>query len=77
MYNHLLHTLDVVKELSRVALENARVVSEASTQATGCGGRGGGSGGRGGAGGHKGGHGPALAPIRSCEDEDESGNFHL
>nr|POE76726.1 hypothetical protein CFP56_76677 [Quercus suber] len=50
MYNHLLHTLDVVKELSQVALENAWAASEASTQATGRGGQGGGSRGRGGAG---------------------------
>ena len=28
-------------------------------------------------GGRRGGCGPALAPIRCCEDEDESGNFHL
>ncbi|KAL0000264.1 hypothetical protein SO802_019866 [Lithocarpus litseifolius] len=38
MYNHLLHILDLVRELSQVALENARVASEASTQATGRGG---------------------------------------
>ena len=77
MYNHLLHTLDVVGELSRVALGNARVQSEASTQATGRGGRGGGSAGHGGTGGRRGGRGPMPAPVRCCEDEDESGNFHL
>ena len=71
MYNHLRHTLDVVGELSRVALENACVQSEASTQAIGHGGRGGGSARHGGS------RGPAPAPIRCCEDEDESGNFHL
>ena len=48
MYNHLQHTLDVVGELSWVALENVCVQSEASTQATGRGRRGGGSAGRGG-----------------------------
>ena len=77
MYNHLLHTLDVVGELSRVALGNVRVQSEASTQATGRGGRGGGSAGHGGTGGRRGGRGPMPAPVRCCEDEDESGNFHL
>ena len=49
MYNHLLHTLDVVEEFSRVALENVHVQREASTQATGRGGRGGGLVGCGGA----------------------------
>ena len=77
MYNHLLHTLDVVGELSRVALENTHVQSEASTQPIGRGGRGGGSAGSGGTGGRRGGCGPVLAPIRCCEDEDESGDFHL
>ena len=39
MYNHLKRTLDVVGELSRVALENAHATAtEASTQATGRGG---------------------------------------
>ena len=75
MYNHLIHTLDVVGELSQVALENTRAMSEASTQATGHGRRGGGSRGHGGTRGHRGGHGPVLAPVRSYEDE--SGNFHL
>ena len=60
MYNHLLHTLDVVGELSRVALENAHVQSEASTQVTSCGGQGGSSVGRGGAGSRRGGVGLRL-----------------
>ena len=39
VYNHLKRTLDLVGEMSRVALENAHATaSEASTQATGCGG---------------------------------------
>ena len=66
MYNHLKMTLDLVRELSRVALENARAMTtEASTQATSRGGRGRGSGGRGRSGGPGGGH----------EDEDDLGNF--
>ncbi|KAK9997951.1 hypothetical protein SO802_017554 [Lithocarpus litseifolius] len=77
MYNQLLRTLDLVGELSRVALENERAASEESIQATGSGGRGGGSGGRGDVGGRRGGHGPAPTPVRSCEDDDDSGNFHL
>ena len=60
--------LDLVGELSRVALENEHAtVSEANTQATGHGGQGGGFGGCGRDGGHGGGH----------EDEDDSGNFQL
>ncbi|KAL0008596.1 hypothetical protein SO802_010098 [Lithocarpus litseifolius] len=66
LYNQLLRTLDLVGELSRVQLENARAASEASTQATGHGG----SGGRGGVGGRRGGCGPA--PVRNSEDEHES-----
>ena len=78
MYNHLKSMLDLVGELNRVALENAcATASEESTQATGHGRRGGGSRGHGGTRGHRGGHGPVLAPVRSYEDEDESGNFHL
>ena len=78
MYNQLLRTLDLVEELSRVALENTHAAaSEASTQATSRGGRGGGSGRRGGTGGRRGGHGPASTPVCSCVDEDESSNFHL
>ena len=39
MYNHLKRMLDLVKEMSRAALENARATAtEASTQATGRGG---------------------------------------
>ena len=65
VYNHLKSTLDLVRELSRVALENARAMAiEASTQATSHGGRGHGSGGHGHGGGRN-------------EDEDDSGNFQL
>ena len=60
--------LDLVGELSRVALENVcATVSEANTQATGHGRQGGGFGGRGRDGGRGGGR----------EDEDDSGNFQL
>ena len=76
MHNHLPHTLDVVGELSRVALENVCVQSEVSTQATGRGDRGGGSTGRGGVRGRSDCRGPALVPVRCCEDEDELSNFH-
>ena len=71
MYNHLMHTLDLVGELSWVALENVCAVSEANTQITGHGRQGGGSGG------HGGGRGCAPMPVRNCEVEDESGNFQL
>nr|POE71635.1 hypothetical protein CFP56_48967 [Quercus suber] len=58
MYNHLKSTLDLVEELSRVALENVRAsATEASTQATGRGGGGRGSGRRGRSRGPGGGHG--------------------
>ena len=68
MYNYLKSTLDLVGELSRVALENAHATAvEASTQATGYGGGGHGSGRRGRNGGRGGGR----------EDEDDSGNFQL
>ena len=67
MYNHLKCTLDLVRELSQVALENMRVASEASIQATGRGRRGGGSDGHGRVGGRGDGH----------KDEDESGSFQL
>ena len=77
MYNHLKRMLDLVGELSRVALENMHAASEASTQATSHGEQGGGSRGCGYSGGHGGGRGRTLTPIRSCEDEDESGNFQL
>nr|POF23208.1 hypothetical protein CFP56_48479 [Quercus suber] len=57
VYNQLTKTLDLVQELNRVALDNARAMaSEVTTQATSHGGRGGGSGGRGRSGG-RGGHG--------------------
>uniref|UniRef100_A0A7N2MTJ5 Uncharacterized protein n=1 Tax=Quercus lobata TaxID=97700 RepID=A0A7N2MTJ5_QUELO len=74
MYNHLKRMLDLVGEMSRAALENARAtVTKASTQATGRGGGGRGSrgcgriGGRAYSGGHGGGH----------EDDDVLGNFQL
>ena len=68
MYNHVKSTLDLVGELSRVALENARAsVTESSTQATGRGGGGRGSGRRGRSRGPGGGH----------EDKDDFGNFQL
>ena len=74
IYNQLTKTLDLVGELNRVALDNARAMaSEATTQATSRGGRGGGSGGRvrsGGRGG-RGGRGPGP------DDEDDLGNFQL
>ena len=71
IYNQLTKTLDLVGELNRVALDNARAMaSEATTQATSRGGRGGGSGGRGRSGG-RGGRGP------SPDDEDDLGNFQL
>ena len=73
MYKHLKRTLDIVGELSRVALENMRVASEASIQAIGCGEQGGGSRGHGHGGGHGGGRGCMPMPVRSCE----SGNFQL
>ena len=77
MHNHLLHTLDVVGELSLVALENVCVQSEVSTQATSHCDRGGGLAGHGGARGRRDCCGPTLVPVHCCEDEDESGNFHL
>nr|POE83237.1 hypothetical protein CFP56_64971 [Quercus suber] len=68
VYNHLKSTLDLVKELSRVALENVRATTtEVSTQATGHGRGGRGSGGHGRSGGPGGGH----------EDKDDLGNFQL
>ena len=68
VHNHLKSTLDLVRELGQVAMENVRAtVIEASTQATGRGGGGRGSRGRGCSGGCRGGH----------EDEDDLGNFQL
>ncbi|KAL0005608.1 hypothetical protein SO802_013169 [Lithocarpus litseifolius] len=68
VFNHLKSMLDLVEELSRVALGNApAMASEASIQATSRGGRGGGSGGRGRGGGRGGGR----------EDEDDLSNFQL
>ena len=72
MYNHLKRTLDLVGEMSRAALENARATAiEANSQATGRGGGGRGSSGRSGgcaySGGHGGGH----------EDDDVLGKFQL
>ena len=74
VYNHLKRTLDLVGEMSRVALENVHAtVTKASTQATGRGGGGHGSrgcgrsGGRPYSGGRGGGH----------EDDDVLGNFQL
>ena len=68
VYNHLKSTLDLVGELSRVALENTHATAtEASTQAIGRGGQGRGSTRRGHGRGRGGGN----------EDEDDSGNFQL
>ena len=74
VYNHLKRTLDLVREMSRVALENAHATAtEASTQATGRGGGGHGFRGRGRSegcaynGGRGGGH----------EDDGVLGNFQL
>nr|POE44584.1 hypothetical protein CFP56_77643 [Quercus suber] len=62
MYNHVKSTLDLVGELSRVALENERAsATAASTPATG---RGGGSRG-------SGQHGRSRGPEGSHEDEDD------
>ena len=74
VYNHLKRTLDLVRELSRVALENTHAMAtKASTQATGRGRGGCGFGGRGRSGGrgHSGGHGGGH------EDDDDLGNFQL
>ncbi|KAL0015162.1 hypothetical protein SO802_002231 [Lithocarpus litseifolius] len=71
LYNQLLRKLDLVGELSRVQLENACAVSEASAQVTGRGGRVGGLGGHRGAGGLRGGLGLAPVPVRSLKDEHE------
>ena len=74
IYNHLTKTLDLVRELSRAALENAHATaSEVTIQATGRGelgagfGRRGCSEGRGGPRGHGGGF----------DNEDDLGNFQL
>ena len=74
VYNHLKRTLDLVGEMSRAALENARAtVTEVSTQATGRAGGGHGSRGHGRNGG--------CAYSGGCggghEDDDVLGNFQL
>ena len=74
VYNHLKRTLDLVREMSRVALENAHATAtEVSTQAIGHGGGGRGSGGRvcSGGHGHNGGRGGGH------EDDNDLGNFQL
>ena len=74
VYNHLKRTLDLVGEMSRAALENARAMAtEASTQATGRGGGGRGFRGRGRSGGcaYNGGRGGGH------ENDDVLGNFQL
>ena len=74
VYNHLKRTLDLVGEMSRAALENARATTtKASTQATGRGGGGRGSGGHG----RSGGHGYSGGHVGGHEDDDDLGNFQL
>ena len=64
-----------------MALENtcaeSVVSTQATTQSTSRGRRGVGSRRHGRGGGHGGGRGRTTAPIHSCEDEDESGNFQF
>ena len=74
VYNHLKRTLDLVGEMSRVTLENARATAtEPSTQATGRGGGGRGSRGRG----HSGGRAYSGGRGRGHEDDNVLGNFQL
>ena len=74
VYNHLKRTLDLVGEMSRAALENARATAtEASTQATG---RGGGSHGFRGHG-HSGGCAYSGGRGGGHENDDVLGNFQL
>ena len=85
MYNHLKRMLDLVGEMSRPALENARAaMTEASTQATGRGGGGRGSrghgrsGGRGSRGhGRNGGRAYSGGRGGGHEDDDVLGDFQL
>ena len=74
MYNHLKRMLDLVGEMSRATLENARATAtEASTQAIG---RGGGSHGSGGYG-RSGGRGYSGGRAGGHEDDNDLGNFQL
>ena len=74
VYNHLKRTLDLVREMSRAALENAcATATKASTQAIGRGGGGHGSGGHG----RSGGHGYSGGHVGGHEDDDDLGNFQL
>ena len=74
VYNHLKRTLDLVREMSRAALENAcATATKASTQATGRGGGGCGSRGRG----RSGGRAYSGGRVGGHEDDNVLGNFQL
>ena len=72
LYNHVKHTLEIMEELNRVTLENARVACGMNTWAAGCGERGGGCRGGGHRGGSRSSYGCIPESKHTVKDEDPS-----